>query len=108
MAIPPRRRSRTHSQRSAKSPQHRRRAFVAVERLWGRLADRLGAGPTKQSTPTFNLAPRRLEPRRMLDAAGGAMALEMVAVSTAFAPSSDSADAPPVANLDANTAPSGI
>ena len=109
MATPPRRRSRAHSKRAANSPQHRRRAFVAVERLWGRLADLLGAGPTKATTPTFTLAPRRLEPRRMLDAAGAAMALETVAVSTAFAPTSDdAATTPPVANLNGNTAPSDI
>jgi len=109
MATPPRRRSRTHLNRAANSPQHRRRAFVAVERLWGRLADLLGAGPTKATTPTFTLASRRLEPRRMLDVAGAAMALETVAVSTPFAPTSDDAAAtPPVANLNGNTAPSDI
>lgn len=109
MAIPPRRRSRTHSKRAAVTPQHRRRAFVAVERLWGRLADLLGAGPTKATTPAFTLAPRRLEPRRMLDAAGAAMALETVAVSTALTPASDEgATTPPVVNLNGNTAPSDI
>jgi PKD repeat protein len=60
-----------------------------------------------ETPPTFTLAPRRLEPRRMLDAAGGALALETVAVSAA--PDSTADDAPPqVANFDANTAPSNI
>jgi len=45
----------------------------------------------------------------MLDAAGPALALETVAVSTALAPTSDEAAAtPPVANLNGNTAPSDI
>ena len=45
----------------------------------------------------------------MLDAAGPALALETVAVSTALAPTSDEAAAtPPVANLNGNTAPSNI
>ena len=45
----------------------------------------------------------------MLDAAGPALALEMVAVSTALAPASDEAAAtPPVANLNGNTPPSNI
>src|SRR5690606_23584683 len=97
------------SQRTASSPRHRRRAFVAVERLWGRLADLLGASPGKPTTPSFTLAPRRLEARRMLDAAGPALALETVAVSAAFTPASDEAAAtPPVANLNGNTPPSDL
>ncbi|MBL9161973.1 MAG: PKD domain-containing protein [Planctomycetaceae bacterium] len=45
----------------------------------------------------------------MLDAAGPALALETVAVSTAIAPTSDDpAATPPVANLNGNTAPSDI
>ena len=97
MATPPRRRSRTRSKHSPNAPRHSRRAYVAVERLWGRLADFLGAGPAKATTPTFMLAPRRLEPRRMLDAAGAAMALETVAVSTALTPASDEAATGPAA-----------
>lgn len=45
----------------------------------------------------------------MLDGAAAAMALETVAVGAAFTPSSDeAAAAPPVANLNGNTAPSNI
>ena len=42
-----------------------------------RLAKFFGQRPDPRASTNMQLAPRRLEPRRMLDAAAGALALEM-------------------------------
>jgi hypothetical protein len=107
MATPPRRRAHARHQRvvgSARGP----RGVVAVERLWSRLGDLLAGRSTAPPIPTFTLSPRRLEQRRMLDAAGGALALETVAVATALASTDEGTGNSPEANLYGNTPPSNI
>ncbi|MBA3481413.1 MAG: hypothetical protein H0T51_06320, partial [Pirellulales bacterium] len=49
-----------------------------------RLAKFFGQRPDPRASTNMQLAPRRLEPRRMLDAAAGALALEMFDASSEF------------------------
>ena len=49
-----------------------------VERLWGRLADLFAPREAGPPSTTAVLAPRRLERRRMLDAAAPGLALDLL------------------------------
>ena len=59
-------------------PSRKRRRVVSVERLWQRLAELFTTGDEYARATALVLAPRRLEPRRMLDAGAAGLALELL------------------------------
>ncbi len=80
----------------------KRQPFVAVERLWTRLSDLFASQPKTALATTAVLAPRRLEPRRMLDAAAPGLALELLDLSGDFVQAG-----PDAANLASASATDG-
>src|SRR6185295_2544738 len=67
---------RTRSRRT--SERRHRQPVRGVERLWGRLADLFGPHDAHTLATTVVLAPRRLEPRRMLDAGAAGIVVHML------------------------------
>src|SRR5688572_33246043 len=63
--------------------------MAARSRRRRRLADLFGHGADPNAATRVQLAPRRLEPRRMLDAAAPALALEMADLSSEYVQASD-------------------
>jgi PKD repeat protein len=70
MAIP--------SRRGRSVPHRQRRSPRSAEGLWGQLSDLFGARDDAWQATALTLAPRRLEPRRMLDAGAAALALDLL------------------------------
>ena len=112
MAATPRRRSNAPSH-GTRGPGRAGRSFASALRLWSRLGELLLRRPAHDAATALVLAPRRLEPRRMLDVGIGALALETLesAASHEFVQTSaDPAltDAPTAATADATAPPPAI
>src|SRR5262245_4097323 len=106
-SVPPAPRRRNSSTRSRRA---KRPPVVGVERLWTRLADLFRSERTAAKLATTAvLAPRRLEPRRMLDAGAAALALETLDYSADYVQAgndyADLAPLPALANASAEEAP---
>ena len=102
--VPPSPRRRGQSPRSTRSP------VVRVERLWGRLTDFFRNRTPHSLATQAVLAPRRLEPRRMLDAAAAGLLLETLDYSADYVQTaSDPASLTPASNDNAAaiTTPAG-
>jgi PKD repeat protein len=99
-------RSRRRSSPALSAPPVR-----GVERLWGRLVDLFGRREPLSATALV-LAPRRLEPRRLLDAGAASLALELlddgdfVQAGPDFASLADSSEQPQA--VVPNTPPSNL